>query len=442
MATFFREPRRASLLLLFLSLLAYGAILNGSFQFDDFNVIVDEARVHSLGAWLQGAAGLRPLLKLSYTLNWIAGAGAAGFLAVNLALHLANTWMVHRILLRAFSAAGLLEGAGAAFLGGLAFALHPMQVESVAYITGRSVSLSTALVLGSALAYLGARDGAGRAARLSLSSALFALALLVKETALVLPGILALLELGRRDGPRRPFRGPWPHWLMAAGAMAVLAVHPGYRRLAAYSFALRGPGEQARAALEGLRYLAGTLVWPLHLNLDPPLKAPPDWSSGLLLFGAGWALLAVAGVLALRRRPWLGVGLLWGMLGLLPTQGVIPRLDLANERHIYLALVGFGMALGGGLAALPPRAAGLAGVALALALGGRTYLRVGDYRDETAMWTSSLAAAPQNPRAWNNLGVARWHARDVPGARQAFQEALRLDPRYGLAQANLERAED
>jgi hypothetical protein len=82
--------------LLVATALAYLNALVAGFQFDDFNIIVDNSRVHSLAAWWQQMPGIRPLLKLSYTLNWISGFGAPGFHAVNLLLHLINVALLWR----------------------------------------------------------------------------------------------------------------------------------------------------------------------------------------------------------------------------------------------------------------------------------------------------------------------------------------------------------
>ena len=71
---------------------SYANALTGDFQFDDYNVIVDNTSVHSWGSWSNWAvAGIRPLLKASYVLNWTSGWGVAGFHAFNIAVHLANT---------------------------------------------------------------------------------------------------------------------------------------------------------------------------------------------------------------------------------------------------------------------------------------------------------------------------------------------------------------
>ena len=74
---------------------SYANALRGVFQFDDYNVIVDNPTVHSAAAFVANLpAGIRPVLKLTYLLNWTAGAGPFGFHLVNISLHAANTLLV------------------------------------------------------------------------------------------------------------------------------------------------------------------------------------------------------------------------------------------------------------------------------------------------------------------------------------------------------------
>src|SRR5918912_982016 len=97
-----------------LAFLAYVNSFRGAFQFDDFTVIVQNAGVHSFPAWLHDlGSGIRPLLKLTYLLNWLSGPGPAGFHAANLLIHLANTLLLY-FLARKFlgSAAPALAAAG------------------------------------------------------------------------------------------------------------------------------------------------------------------------------------------------------------------------------------------------------------------------------------------------------------------------------------------
>ena len=80
------------------ALLVWWPSLTASFQFDDWNVIVDEPRVHSLAAWWHSMPGIRPLLKLSYALNFAASEEAAGFRIVNMLIHALNATLVYWLL--------------------------------------------------------------------------------------------------------------------------------------------------------------------------------------------------------------------------------------------------------------------------------------------------------------------------------------------------------
>ena len=169
--------------------------LHGSFQFDDWNVIVHESRVHSISAWWQSMPGIRPVLKLSYALNYELGSGVVGFRFVNVALHACNAVLVFlllQLLSREIPLTGARESTStrttlAAATAALLFALHPVQSDAVTYISGRSSVLAGSFSL--LALFLWAR-GPTRLNWLSL--ACFALALGVKETALALPLIVTL----------------------------------------------------------------------------------------------------------------------------------------------------------------------------------------------------------------------------------------------------------
>ena len=115
----------------------------------------------------------------------------------------------------------------------------------------------------------------------------------------------------------------------------------------------------------------------------------------------------------------------------------MPRVDIANERQLYLALWGLALALA---IALPARAAKPAALVLALVLAPLGIARQLEYRTEIALWEASVREAPWNARAYNNLGFARALAGDPEGAIRAYREALVFNPadetaRYNLAQA-------
>ncbi len=424
--------------LLLAAALAYLNALPASFQFDDFNVIVDNAGVHSLAAWWAGMPGIRPLLKLSYTLNWLADPGPTGFHAVNILLHLINIALVWRLTAHIPAPAGWEHGPAlrrARLLATLLFALHPIQTESVTYVSGRSMSLMASFGLSGLICWL---ESAGRRSRLVWRLAavvLLTAAMLTKEVAVVLP--LTLLLFWRREG------GGWPLrlglFVFVGLALAALFLVLGYQRL------LTTPPPRDLivnlwSEAHAIVYLLGQLLRPFSLDIDPLL---PELSGGSLRSGlemGGLLLALLLAWLARQRQPWLTFAIGWFALLLIPTHTVIPRPDLASERHLYLAGLGlYWLAAVLLTALLPARRLAFALTVMVLSVGGMTctHLRNRDYRDEIQLWRATVRSSPDNARAWNNLGYAHYLAGQPQAARLAYEEALRLDSGHDKARRNL-----
>jgi len=407
-----RRPWPASFLL-FAALAAYAGAFGGSFQFDDFNVIVRQPAVHSLGAWWDSMPGIRPLLKLSYTLSWVTGGGGTlAFHAFNVALHAANVLLVAAVLEELWRRMGIAEVEFAAFAGALLFALHPAHSEAVTYLSGRSTSMMAFFYLGSVLAYL-------RGAPRWLSPVLFAAALATKEVAVTLP--LALVLCDALD-PRRgvDLRRQLPHWLMLGAGIALMAALPRYREMLDASLALRSFMDQYQLQVAALGRHAAVLALAVPPNIDPRV-APLPPVAGLAVFAA-----IAAGFALLRAQPWYALALLWFFLHLAPTNSLLPRLDAVNDRQLYLASIG-PLALAGFAISLMPRWRVPTLVVLAGVLGAATAARNLDYRTEVALWSNTVRQSPASARAWNNLG----YALQLEGRRQeacdAYGRALRLD---------------
>jgi len=444
------RPWVAPLLLAGAVLLTYLNAFRGDFQFDDFNVIVDNPAVRSWQAWLHDAPrGVRPVLKLTYTLNWTCGLGLFGFHLFNVAVHAANAVLVYflfRRLSERCGGAGDGIAAAAPFLAALIFAVHPVQTEAVTYVSGRSMSLMTLFYLGSLMAY---DYGTGRNQRLwlhGISPALFLLAMLTKEAAVTLPAALLLWEACARDG-----REPWgvlarrqaPHWILLLAIGSALAVHPSYRDLLTYGFGARSLHDNLLSQINGVAYLLSRLVMVHRLNIDPELPVLTAWTP--LLAAEAILLLAMGamGVASLRRFPRLGFGILWFFLHLLPTNSIVPRLDIANERHLYLAACGIFLAVGAGAEKLLPARFGEwkwvpAGILLgAITLGYVTHARNEVYRSEVDFWEDTVRLSPAKPRVHNNLGYAYQLAGLPDKAVRSYREALRIEPGFRLAKGNL-----
>jgi hypothetical protein len=404
---------------------AYLPSLAGPFQFDDWNVIVHYPTVHSWQALLERAgAGVRPLLKASYALNWTLDPSPLGFHALNIALHSANTALLFLIGKKLFP-----NHAGAALAAALLFALHPMQTEAVAYISGRSSSMMAVFYLGAMLWYL-------RGAHWLGCALLFVLALATRETAVTLPAALLLCEVARGTPLREALRRQAPLWLLlAAGALFIL-LNPRYFDLVAYGFGRRGLADNLLSQVGGVSYLASRLVGLHGLNIDPGLPTLTEWTPALALQAALLAALAVLGAASLRRRPWIGFGVLWFFLQLAPTNSIVPRLDVANDRQVYLACWGLFLALAIQIS-LPKRVAVAMAASVALLFAAFNVARQLDYLSEISLWEASVRESPWNARARNNLGYAYYQAGRKDDAQRELRAALCFDPQHAKARANL-----
>lgn len=410
------------------ALAAYGNAFFGSFQFDDFNVIVRQGAVHSLGAWWDSMPGIRPLLKLSYALSWSAGGGGTyAFHAVNVMLHAANVLLVWQVLRTLFERMGVAGEGFAAFAAALLFALHPAHTEAVTYLSGRSSSMMAFFYLASLLAYL-------RGAPRWVSPALFLAALATKEVAVTLPFALLLceaLDVRRPFDLRAALRRQALHWGVLGLGLALMAALPRYREMLEASLALRPFADQLALQTGAIARHVGVLILAVPPNIDPQVAAVPP-IAGLAVIAA----IAV-GCALLRVQPWYALALLWFFLHLAPTNSLLPRLDAVNDRQLYLASIG-PLALAGLALSLMPRGRVALAAALALVLAVGTVLRNRDYRSEVALWTETARLSPGKARAFNNLGFALQQAGRPEEARAAYERALALDPEHVPARINLQ----
>ena len=420
----------------------YANAFAGDFQFDDAAVIVGDPRVQSLRAWWTSMPGIRPLLKLTYAANHSSGLGIAGFHAVNVALHAGNAVLVWSLLRRLGP-----RVPGAALLGALLFALHPVQTEAVTYVSGRSSSLSASFALASILAWVVGRERS-RPWLAGAASPIFLVAsLLVKETAVVVP--LALVLVDAAFGPR-PFlwraalRSTAVHWAVVAVALAALLASPTYRSMAARSLALRPGGSNLLVHVEGLGWLAGQVARIDRLDADPDLPATGARTPAVAAEAGLLVLALAAGLVLLHRGREAGFALLWFLVWLPASGWILPRPEPANDRQLYLALVGPAWIAGRWLSA-PFRSGGWrrAGVLGLLALlCGVTVARNRVYADAVRFWEDVVRKSPGNARARNNLGCAFAARCRLPEAEAAFVRALELDRGYVRAAVNLRLLRD
>ncbi len=400
--------------------------------YDDHRVVIGDPRARDWAAWWADAPhGIRPLLKLSFLLNWRSGLGPPGYFAVNLLLHLGNTlllWRIGRLLLPRLAPDQAALAAPVAWLAALLFALHPVQAEAVTYLSGRSSPLMALFLLGSFLLWL---RRPGHLPSDIAAGVAFALALASRETAVVLPAVMALVLWLSPAPPPNGWRLPLAlAAVVAAAALAVLAGHPGYRAFFAGAFAHGEPLTHLPDAARGLHYLGMRWLGLQPGSIDPVL--PVDAPAWLPLVALA-ALACFAGERGRRRRlAWLVFGLGWALLHLAPMYSLVPRAEPANDRHLYLAAWGLALPLAWGLCRLGAapgwrRAAAAtlaAGLVLAQLLGLQGRHRV--LADEQALWAEVVRQAPGHARGWHNLGLALHRRGRLPEARVHYCRALEL----------------
>jgi tetratricopeptide (TPR) repeat protein len=417
----------------------YLPALRGGLVWDDVVVVSRQlAAFHSVRDVLVPPAGIhewsttyyRPLVTASYLLDraLFGTATPAGPHAAVILYHVLATlfvWMLARRLLAA-EPHGEWGAVGAAAI----FAAHPIHSESVCWITGRSDTVATMLVLPSLLLALHYRDHRSPLA-LILAPLLYLCALLAKEVAvsalLLLPLLFALVP--RTAGPSST---RW--WLPLAVLYGLAtAVYAGLRTLAATDYGQPLPG----AGADILGRMAAALAYYARKVVVPPPQSHfvGELPEGALVVATLAALVALV-VLALRaaQRGWpiplLACG--WFMATLVPSLAVAGR-DIADtavaERYLYLPSVGFcvlaGWLLAVGLARrrwrVPATAATLALVAV---YGFWTIGRCRIWQNDLALWTDATEKTPHLGLPWLNRGMVFMQMGDNEAAARDFDRAL------------------
>lgn len=339
------------------------------------------------------------------------------------------------------------------------FAVHPLHVQSVAWVAERKDVLSTFFAFAAILAYARyVRQPTG--GRYLAVTALFALGLLAKPMVVTLPFVLLLLDgwplerlgsnAGRAGQPptgglAARVREKLPLVALSAAASAVTWFVQ-WRSGAVRSFERVPLVERiTNAAVSYVRYPLQA-IWPERLAAHYPL--PPGGTSLLLAAGCAVVVLAVTG-LALRQarhRPWLPVGWFWYLGTLVPVIGLVQVGPQAMaDRYTYVPLVGLFVIVAWGGAELAERMGGRRGlqvaavlaIAVVVALALRTRAETRYWRDERTLFTRAVEVTGPNALAEGQLGAVAARAGDVPAALAHFRAAVAADPQFVVARANL-----
>jgi tetratricopeptide (TPR) repeat protein len=407
-----------------------------------------------------------PLTWLTLGANYaLGGMNPWGYHLGNLAIHAASAVLFYFAARRLISVArqGYGEPAlsvGAAFAA-LLFAIHPLRVESVVWVTERRDVLSVFFFLLAALGYLRAvergRDGRLAPAWRGLSLAAFVCALMSKSSTLMLPAALLLLDVYplRRVslGWRRLIVEKLPYLVLAAADVIVVWIAV---QRAAKLTGLGTHGVAGRAAIVfySFFYYPWKLLWPVELS--PMYEVPPHLNAFQPRFVVAMVVvvLVTAALVMLRRRWPAGLAAwVYSALMILPLSGVIHAgFQLVQDRWSYLSGMGFSLLAGGGIAWLwDARARGRVSVVIArsvtagaaaalLFLAAAAWDQSKVWADSETLWRWAANLDPECAVCWNNLGAALTGRERHQEAEEAYRRVAALRPMTGMLANNLATA--
>jgi tetratricopeptide (TPR) repeat protein len=439
-----RKPRDFATFALIVcaAFVAYLPALHGSLLWDDSSHVTASAlrsfeglrRIwFDLGATQQYYPLLHSVFWLEHRL-W--GDATVGYHVVNVALHALAACLLVLVVRRLALPGG--------WLAGLLFAVHPLCVEAVAWISEQKSTLSGVFYLAAALAYLGF-DEDRRRWRYWTAFGLFLCALAAKTVTATLPGALLVAIWWRRGRLewRRDVRPLMP-WLAAGAAAGLFTawVERTYIGAGGAEFAL-STAQRVLLAGRALWFYAGKVIWPADLTFFYPrwnLDAV-EWTQWLLTAGALSAGIGLSRLAPARRGPLAAFLIFTGTL--FPALGFVNvypfRYSWVADHFAYLAVPAIVVPAAAVLARR--RVFTAAGVILACVLGVLTWRQSGDYRDAGTLYRATLR---RNPDAWlahNNLGnllMESGGSRDEAAAH--FQAALRANPEFWEAHLSLGNA--
>jgi protein O-mannosyl-transferase len=448
------------LLLVVATLALYNPVNRHPFvNYDDDRYVTENHQVHNGLGWdtvswaftAKEQGNWHPLTWLSHVLDYqLFHQNATGHHFTSLLIHASNAVLLFLLLIYATGRVG-----SSWFVAAL-FALHPINVESVAWVAERKNVLSTFFFVAALVAYCWyARKSDWR--RYLVFTGLFVFGLMSKPMVITLPFVLLLLDywpLGRIQGfpagvpsvPQAPLsrllveKLPLLVFSAASAAITMQVQQAGGATRSTAQFSL---GIRLENAVVAYAMYLWKMVWPSHLApLYPhPGDSLPAWQVAI----SALVLLAVT-VVVLRfgSRPYLLTGWLWFLGTLVPVIGLVQVGDQAMaDRYAYVPLIGIFVMLAWGAADLADsRQIGLSarmipGACVLLALAFVTHRQLGYWSNNYELWTHALAVTDRNFIAQNNLGGALLLLGKPDEAYAHFQAAAEINPNDPMSRSNL-----
>lgn len=432
------------LIILVAAFAVYGPSLGHDFIFnwdDNVYVTANEAVRGPSFAHLKAAfssfyvGNYAPLHIVSYMLDYhLWGLNPKGYHLSNILVHACNACLAFSL----YSLLGLRKPL--ALAAALLFLVHPVQVETVAWISERKTLLAMFFSLLSLHAYLRFNSGSSADNRkwylLALVS--FAAALLCKSVAVILPLFLVAFDwhsCGWHEMKKR-LAGKIPFFILS-GLFAVVTVASQRSAESLLQYLGDDPVNNAMTIMPVFARYIGLIFWPLHLGpvYKPPIKTAMDIEVLMSLFLLALCLLLTCYLL--YRRKTAGLGMFFFFLGLLPVSHIFPIPTLMQDRYLYFPMFGFTLFLASQAGDVAKGCADGKGVRLAvvvllllaLPLSFVARNQVAVWRNAETLWAHAVEVVPRSKQAWLLLATAQHDQKQFASAEAAYLRLLEIAPK-------------
>jgi hypothetical protein len=423
----------AALAALLVAFAVYGPALNGAFVFDDrYMPFLQPALADlPLSLWV---SGVRPLLMVSFWTDYQIGkTDPSSYHATNVIFHFVTSLLVVFIVARLLELTGVAGRMRAllAVAAGAVFLLHPLQTETVAYVTSRSDAMSVMFYYAAFAVFLYCRTERMSLWRAIAVAVLFACAAGIKEHTLTLPVLLVATDYWFRLGGIRK------HWILYAlllvcgilGGLWVLRVLGG-ADTAGFHVAGLTPTMYFFTECRVVWTYVRMFVLPFGQNVDPdvPLSASL-FDHGAILGLLAWIAVAVAAWVYRKRFPLAAFGVLVFFLLIAPTSSIVPIRDVQAERRVYLPMLGLLLVCVEFARRAKFRQLAWGGAAVASVLAVLAYQRNEVWAGPLPLWTDAAAKSPNKMRPHFQLAFAhQFEERRYDEAAREYEIAARIGP--------------
>ncbi|MBI4949811.1 MAG: tetratricopeptide repeat protein [Deltaproteobacteria bacterium] len=435
-----------------LALLVYlPALGNGFVNWDDHVYVYENHNIRAFDLkWLLSAVVVgnwHPLTMLSYMADWsIWGQDPFGYHLSNIVIHAANTFLVGILGARLTERAGsderpsLFTGATLALL----FGLHPLHVESVAWVSERKDVLSAFFFFLSIISYLNYKKTSKPLPYIG-SLLLFALSVMGKPMSITLPAVLLIMDFyplnGFKAGVKKALVEKVPYFAMSIIFAGVTVWAQGSDNAIA-SLDYHPMGSRVLVAIRALAFYIYKTIIPINLAPFYPRDLAPSFFG--IEYASSFALIiaiTAVSILFLKKSRLPLALMLFYLVTLSPVIGIIQvGSQAAADRYTYIPGLAPFMLTAAGIGWISNRHKGVAtafALIFALVLGALTIRQIAVWRDSVSLWSREVAVYPDEaPIGWSNLGLAYKDRGELDRAVANYERAIEIDPGYAEAYGN------